>query len=155
MNAELLYEVLLTAGAEQDLDDLVGYVAVNDTPAKAVGHLHKRRHQHQGTQAPGAAGGVVHRHHLAKLLKAFSLWRFGPRIGPPLDVVKAYRFPSLAKQSDEFCRHESRLGNAHVQVALSGRLAVLKGVPRTPALDSGQVDPKRSPRAVQGASWAR
>ena len=41
MNAELLYEVLLTAVAEQDLDDLVGYVAVNDTPAKAGALLDK------------------------------------------------------------------------------------------------------------------
>ena len=35
MNAELLCDVLLTAGAEQDLNDRVGCVAVNKTPAKA------------------------------------------------------------------------------------------------------------------------
>ena len=41
MNADLLHEVRLTAGAEQDLDDLVGYVSVNDTPAKADALLDK------------------------------------------------------------------------------------------------------------------
>ena len=41
MNAELLCDVLLKAGAEQDLDDRVGCVAVNETPAKA-GALHDK-----------------------------------------------------------------------------------------------------------------
>ena len=41
MNAELLCEVLLTAGAEQDLDDLVGFVTANDTSAKADALLDK------------------------------------------------------------------------------------------------------------------
>jgi toxin ParE1/3/4 len=35
MNAELRYEVRLTAGAEQDLSDLVNYVAEHDSPGKA------------------------------------------------------------------------------------------------------------------------
>ena len=41
MHAELLCDVLLTAGAEQDLDDRMGCVAVNKTPAK-VDALHDK-----------------------------------------------------------------------------------------------------------------
>jgi toxin ParE1/3/4 len=41
MNAKLRYEVRLTAGAEQDLDDLLDYVAARDTPAKADALLDK------------------------------------------------------------------------------------------------------------------
>jgi toxin ParE1/3/4 len=77
MNAELLYEVLLTAGAEQDLDDLVGFVAVNDTPAKADALLDKILAAEQ-TLAMAPQRGNIPRELLALGIREYRQTMFKP-----------------------------------------------------------------------------
>jgi toxin ParE1/3/4 len=77
MNAELVYEVLLTAGAEQDLDELVGCVAVNDTPAKANALLDKILASAQ-TLATAPQRGSVPRELLALGIREYRQTLFKP-----------------------------------------------------------------------------
>ena len=77
MSRTLLYEVLLTAGAEQDLDDLVGYVAVNDTPAKADALLDKILATAQ-TLATAPQRGSIPRELLALGIREYRQTMFKP-----------------------------------------------------------------------------
>ena len=77
MNADLHYAVLLTAGAEQDLDDIVGYVAVNDSPAKADALLDKLLATAQ-TLATAPQRGSIPRELLALGIREYRQTMFKP-----------------------------------------------------------------------------
>lgn len=77
MSADLHYEVMLTAGAEQDLDDIVGYVAVNDSPARADVLLDKLLATAQ-TLATAPQRGSIPRELLALGIREYRQTMFKP-----------------------------------------------------------------------------